>query len=421
MKLTPVTLALMVGLIGAAGFFVGRLSSPDVSQDEALAAEQRPGGRITARGDAAAGAPGERPGARPASRRSAGEGSAEQRRARIEEIVRGENALDRNRALLSFIDGLAPDEFADAIAHFRSLGLTESRMGEYSLLLTAWAKLDPTAALSYAAENTRGTYASSTILTAWASNDPEAAIRWAQANHEGDGPNTHMIGVIRGIAESDPNRATALMQEMPRSRERGEALAAMMPHVLKNGPDAARAWVASIDDEALRSGAIERFAGALAAVDPQGTANWLLANPGEASRNQMDDVFNAWARQDQQAALGSFAALPSGEERTNALRGLASAVAASDPKAAVAMIDRYRSDVNDRVIEDVVRSSFATDPSLATSQIAKMTNEGQRDRAYRRALDMWIGNDRNAAQAWIQSNPLPDPVWEHVSRRLQQQ
>ena len=66
-----------------------------------------------------------------------------ERLARLEAIIRGENPLDRNRALLAFIDQLAPGDFEEAVAHFRSLGITESRLGEYALLLSAWAEVDP--------------------------------------------------------------------------------------------------------------------------------------------------------------------------------------------------------------------------------------------------------------------------------------
>ncbi len=410
----------MVGVIGAVGFLAGRISSPSAEEDaRALAGDsrtERTTARVDRNGEGAAGQ-----GARTAPERNRQE-SADQRRSRIEAIMRGENSLDRNRALLSFIDGLAPHEFEDAVAHFRSLGLTESRMGEYSLLLAAWAKLDPTTALAYTAENTRGDFATHTVLTAWASLDPDSAVRWAQANHEGDGPNRHMIGVIRGIAENDPNLATTLLQEMPRSNSRGEALAAMMPHVLKNGPQAARDWVAMIGDDALRNGAIDRFARPLAAVDPPGTVDWLLANPGETSRNRIDDVFGSWANQDRDAALRSFQTLPAGPERTYALAGMAGALAAAgNPQEAMAMVDRFPADVNDRVINDVVRNSIRQDPSFAASQIARMADEGMRNRAYRQTLDRWIDNDPTGAQAWIQNNALPDSVWNHVSRRLAQQ
>jgi hypothetical protein len=151
-----------------------------------------------------------------------GKTSVQDHKARLEAIVRGENALVRNRSLLALIDQLAPGEFEAAVAHFRSLGLTEDRMGEYALLLTAWAELDPTAALIYARENTQNGFATETILSAWATKDSEAAVRWAQANHQGDGANPYMPGIIRGIAASDPARATAALQV-------GEAPLAALP------------------------------------------------------------------------------------------------------------------------------------------------------------------------------------------------
>ena len=172
--------------------------------------------------------------------------TAVERLARLEGIVRGENPLDRNRALLAFIDQLAPEDFQEAVEHFRSLGITENRFGEYSLLLSAWAKTDPLAALGYAREKTRGNFATNTILTSWASIDPQSAIRWAEANHTGDEANPFMAGVIRGIAGTDPELATSLLTSMPRSTERGEALDAVLPYLLAKGNDAARAWIENI-------------------------------------------------------------------------------------------------------------------------------------------------------------------------------
>ena len=81
-------------------------------------------------------------------------GSASERLARLEAIMRGENPLDRNRALLAFIDQLGPGDFEAAVAQFRAMGITDSRFGEYALLLSAWAKADPLAALDYAKGNT---------------------------------------------------------------------------------------------------------------------------------------------------------------------------------------------------------------------------------------------------------------------------
>jgi hypothetical protein len=99
MKLTPVTLAAAVIVIGAAGFLAGRISqrSADAAQAAAGVAETRairPSARPGSGGEA---------GRETERNRAARQGMAdrESRKARLEEIVRGENPLDRSRALLA--------------------------------------------------------------------------------------------------------------------------------------------------------------------------------------------------------------------------------------------------------------------------------------------------------------------------------
>lgn len=414
MKLKPTMMLAALVLIGAGGFMAGRVSSSSSPQTgEELPATTR-ASRVEAlrsQGPMAEGS--SKRSARPD--RATASGPAD-RKARLESIVRGENPLERNRALLAFINQLGPGDFEEAVAHFRSLGITDSRTGEYALLLTAWGQADPVAALTYAKENTRNGFAQDTILTAWGSTDPEAAVRWAQANHEGDGPNPFLAGIIRGLVESDPARATELMSGMPRSEERGKALDFVLPHLLREGNQATRDWIASIGDEALKAGAMLRAAPQLALTDPAGTASWLLANPSEATDRRMDDVYSAWARQDSQAAQVSLSTLPAGDVRSNALRGIVSSVATEDPRAAVSLMDQYPADVNDRVVQNFVWHSFGSDPSIAASQIGRIADVGQRDRMYRRTLEAWIERDPATAQAWIQSNPLPESVQNHLNR-----
>ena len=416
MKLTPLTLVSALVLIGAVGFFAGRISSSDAQAD---AAEDGPQVTRSMRA-AASSSSSARDAATALKERSSARSpiSETDRLSRLESIVRSENPLDRSRALLAFIDQLAPGDFEAAVAHFRSLGLTEARLGEYTMLLSAWAKADPITALAYAKENTNNRYSTDTILTTWASLDPDAALLWAEANHTGDGANPHMAGVIRGLVASDPQRATALLAAMPLSVERGEALDAMLPYLLAQGNEAARAWIEAITDDSLRNGAMMRSADRLAASDPAGTVSWLLENPGEATQRRMDDVYSTWARNDEQAAMNSLARLPAGEIRSDALRGIVSSVASADPPRAISLMDRYPADVTNDVVRNFIWHSFGNDPGLAVSQIARIENTGQQEQMYRRTLDRWIERDPAAVTQWIQSNPLPEPVQQHLQRRL---
>lgn len=417
MKLKPSTILAACVLIAVGGFLAGRVSSS--ASGPANSSDNLPEARTSRTGAAlrsvAEAMDGKRSN-RDRSAKSADSKDPTARLAKLESILRGENALDRNRALLAYIDQLGPGDFQQAVTDFRSLGITEDRLGEYSLLLTAWANVDPTAALAFAKDSTSGKFATNAVITAWAANDPEGAIQWAKANFDGNGANPYLPGIIRAIAGSDPTRASDLLTSMPRSLERAEGLDALLPNLLRQGAASTRAWIDALIDDSLKNGAMTRTARELAATDPAGTASWLLANPGEATKRRFDDVYSIWAQKDQQAAMNSYSALPAGENRSNALRGIVSGIASENPNAAVSLLNRYPNDVTDRVVQNVVWHSLRSDPSLAVSQIGRISDESQRNRTYQYAIRNWLGSDPASAQSWMNANPLPPAVQKALTQ-----
>ncbi|MDP3849674.1 MAG: hypothetical protein Q8Q59_04165 [Luteolibacter sp.] len=415
MKTSSLTLLASLVFIGTMGFFAGRITSPASHS----ATNAGPAATRSARASGAWSDDATNSGTPRTTRLSAL--SSAERLKRLETILRGENPLDRNRALLAFIDQLRPGDFEEAVTRFRDLGITDSRLGEYTLLLSAWAKADPLSALAYAKDKTNNRFAMDTILTTWASLDPDAAIRWAQANHTGDGANPHLAGILRSLAAEDPQRATQLLTGMPRSRERGDALDAMLPHLLTMGTEATRAWIEGLSDEALRSGAMTRAAESLAAKDPAGTVAWLLANPGEATQRRMDDIYSAWARKDEQAAMTSLSTLPKGAARRNALRGMVSSVAVTDPAKAMTLMDRFADDVDDDVVRNFIWHSFGNSPAAAISQISRIADANTRNQMYTRAVGRWLERDPAAATTWMQTHPLPSSVKKHFDHQINSQ
>lgn len=419
MKWNAISVTATCIIIGLGGFLLGKLTSGNAElseQDRLLESSERliQQRSTTGSSDSRTRENTNRPN-RPTQQRV--DTSFDQKLVNMEEIVRGENALDRGRSMLEWIDSLAPEEFEAAVDRFRSLGLTEARMGEYSMLLTAWAEVDPVSALAYTTENTRGGMATGTVLSAWASRDPEAAIAWAKSNHEGDDANPYMVGVIRGLVGSDPVRATVLLQEIPFSRERAEALEAMMPHLLKMGSESAKKWIADLSDERLRNGAVARFAEAMAKEDPAGTASWLMENLTDSSVRSVDDVFREWARADPAAAMANYESLPQGDARSRALRGLVMVDARNNPQAAADLMNRFPADLTDRTVQHFIWNSFEKAPDVAANQIALIQDERSRNRMYERALDSWLDRDQAAAQNWINSANLPASVIEALGDR----
>jgi hypothetical protein len=420
MKWNAISVSAACIFIGLGGFILGKITSGKTElseQDRLLEASDRMIQQRSVDGSTDFRA---REIIRPNRPSQQGSGSSIDRKlANMEEIVRGENALTRGRAMLNWIDSLAPQEFEAAVDRFRSLGLTEARMGEYAMLLTAWSEVDPISALAYTTENTNG-MATGTVLSAWASRDPESAIAWAKSNHQGEDANPYMAGIIRGIVSSDPIRATALLQELPFSVVRAEALDAMTPYLLKIGADAAKKWVAELSDERLRGGATSRLAEALAKQDPAGTASWLLENINERTVTSVDDVFREWAKEDPAGALANFESLPEGEARSRALRGIVIQDARNNPQAAADLMNRFPKDITDRTVQHFIWNSYEKAPDVAANQIGLIQDERSRNRMYERALSSWLDRDKAAAKNWISSVNLPASVIESLGEALTQ-
>jgi hypothetical protein len=418
MKTHHLTLGAIV-IVGCGAFFAGRLSAPRSPAGPATghASATLPSKSQRDESRSPAGPPAH---PRPGPRDQATKPTADDLATRMRHAIERGDPVERTRAWLDFIDRLSSDQFVAAVAALRANGVPEDRMGEYAMLLSAWAKIDPLAALDYAKANTGSPFARQTILATWAGYDPDAALRWAEANHEGDGANPWLVGVIKGLATSDPDRATSLLASLPFSRERGQALDAVLPTILAQGTMAARDWVNALRDEQLRNGAMARVAERLAASDPKGTADWLASNPGEAANRSMDDVISTWMKSDQSTAIAYFQNLPAGDVRTNALRGVVNSIALEDPRRAADFLDQHSPDVNDRVVQQFVWHAFREEPSIAAEYIGRITDQGERERMYRRTLDFWLDQDQAAATTWIQANPLPEPVVKHLEQRTQE-
>lgn len=423
-KNRTLTLAGAFAVAAAGSFMAGRMTAPEGGS---TAANSEAGGNLPTKSSARGGSDESTGGnaRRSLAERLAAKGGAvrgEEALAKMEALMRTTDPIERSKAWLDFVNSIDPSEFESVVASFRSLGMTESRMTEYSMLLSAWAKKDPMQALDYAKANTGNRFARNTILTSWAAYDPEGAIRWAEQNHEareGEG-NPWLIGVIQGLASTDPARASQLLAGMPFSEERGEALGALLPSILAQGPDAAKAWAEGITDDSLKQGAIGRVAEAMAAKDPAGTAAWLAQNPGEAADRSMDNVISTWMDQDQDGAIAYYKGLPSGDLRSNALRGVANSMAMKDPQAAANFLDANASDATDQVYQQFVWHSFGESPEIAVNYISKLSNAREQERMYGRMLDGWLRRDFNAASTWINGNTLPQGVSDQLQRRMQQ-
>ncbi|BDS05539.1 hypothetical protein NT6N_05790 [Oceaniferula spumae] len=351
------------------------------------------------------------------SRTSAASSGDSNKSLNVVDIIKQDDPISRVSSLLALINRLGPNDFEQVVADFRASGLTRDRMSEYSMLLHAWAKTDPIAALDYAEKNTGSRFARETILTSWASENPSAALQWAETHHEGDGANPWLIGVIRGVAKSDPARATEIMATLPYSRERGDALAAIIPHITSQGSEEAVAWLNSISDDQLRSGATRYIARNLASKDPESTASWATSITNKEERERaIGEVADTWADSDVSSAVAWTETLH-GDEKMRAASELMGEYTREDPEQAARWLDSMAgSDGYDQVARSFIWSSARSDPAMALSKVNTIADTDSQGRYYDRILRDWHGRDATAAESWMNANNVSDQIRQRVVR-----
>jgi hypothetical protein len=336
---------------------------------------------------------------------------------RLANIVKIGDDMERQSALMEFINRLGPGEFAAVAEQFRDLDHFGNSRGEFDLILRGWAKADPLAALEYTAKQPNNGADTAVILATWAGNDAAAAERWALDHHEGDGPNPHLAAVIRGIALYDIAHASRLVESMPSSRERGEAVDAITRALLMQGADAAMAYPASIQDLQLRAGFVAAIADRIASKDPDKAAAWLTSvGEVESQTAAAREVAEALAKQDPASAATWLRKLQPAAQ-AEAARGIIPVMSSTDIGGTAQWVSTLAGMPNyDRVVEEFVWSCDYRDPEQSAAWIQGVADPDQRARLYHRMLGEWAKRDAEAVKLWVANNSVPASVSKRFIR-----
>jgi hypothetical protein len=336
---------------------------------------------------------------------------------RLASLVRITDPFERQRALMDLVDSLSPGEFAGVAEQFRELDHLGDTRGEYSMILGAWAKIDPLAAIEYVGRNPNSQRGSATVLATWAGIDPAAAERWALANHEGDDANPYMVAVIQGIAGNDIANASRLAQTMPRSNERGEATAAITRALFMQGIDAAMAFPDSIPDETLRGTFVSQIAKRLIEKDVDQAAAWITAMPqGEVQNRAAREVADALARVNPDKAAKWVSSLKP-EAQAEAARGVIPLMSANDIPGTAKWVSGMNGTPHyDSMVEEFVWSCDVRAPEQSAAWIQAVSDPNQQRRLYHRMLGQWASKDAAAVKQWVTSNQVPEDVVRRFAR-----
>ena len=338
----------------------------------------------------------------------------------ISAIANHQNSISRSKALLTFIDTLGPNDFANVIQQLEESGLVELRSPEYRILLSAWAQASPKDAIAYASKHFEGTFAKNTILETWALNDPKAALAWAQKNFaspDSDEANPWLLGVLRGVVATDLNTASSIFESIPRDTpEQREALSTILSHLHATNPESAQEWATKIEDGEIRSIAFGIVAQKMVLTDPVAAAQWVSSlEDSMAFSESAEKIAHHFYLENPEEAKTWTTDLPvwAVGEAANAIVNLT--VEENPEDTAQWMSNLLTANPNgnyDPAIETLIEKATLIDPQISAEWITGLTSERQQNKHYQTVLSEWLEKDEQAALDWVQyrHKDLPEPV-----------
>ena len=342
------------------------------------------------------------------------------------ELTHTTDPIARTEGFLQLVKGLSAEEFLTVVDTYRSGGVNQEDFGEYRILLSAWARVAPLDALNYAHAKTGTPFARQTILATWAKNDPASAINWARDHFDSNGKdnqaNPWIVGVIEGLAATNLPQATILLEELPFSKERGEALSSIFEEITQMGSETGKQWVSQLNDKQLQAGAAARLAGILAQTDPQEAAQWAATLGHEAMKRSAQTIVNEWVKDDFNAAKIWVEEQP---EEIIAAAGpelMKAILDKEDPAAASEWLSTYDGNPEfDETIRTLVWGTMNKTPELGADWIMRLSSENDQTRTFHRVLRGWINQDPAGAMDYIRNNPVPESISRRAEMEIQQQ
>ncbi|HEX5788222.1 MAG TPA: hypothetical protein VFY03_08580, partial [Woeseiaceae bacterium] len=246
--------------------------------------------------------------------------------------------------------------------------------------------------------------------------EPRLAIEAALGLPPAERPPGLVQSVFDQVAASDPHLALSLLDEIQHAGERSNARSSILGQWLYNDPDAALAYLESID-AADAEEVISESGLMLAHRDPD-VAMRLLPRVSEAYR----PVWRATIAERLAATRGAADAMAfvqrfEGEPGYADLQAsVIGGVAHRDLDGARQLADQMTdAGARDRAYAQIVSLQAQYDPAAAAAELGRITDENARANAATSVSHYWFQHDAPAATRWMLGQP-PGPLRDQVVR-----
>ena len=332
----------------------------------------------------------------------------------LKRIMEGGDMIERMGAYLDALRAMDKGNVYEVVNAFEALPKGYGRHLEMKLLMRSWAEIDPEAALAYADSSldakSERRFGISEVLAGWANRDPEGAIAWAKANNSNDKPedNPLLLGVVKGLAESNIDAANKIFRDLPPGSAKWQASTFLAQKYSDIGIREAIEWADKFpkDDPRMRSTILGQLGAKLARQDIEATAKWVESlKDDKASFTVMNNLLTQWVTKDASSAARWVSKIPEDEKKFEGMKQLTSRWSLSDPISTAEWLNTFPpSPKMDPVVNEFVNRICTRDPEGAAGWALSITDQTTKRKAVSKAIGAWTRIDPEKAEAWKTAN-----------------
>ena len=210
---------------------------------------------------------------------------------------------DRQQFWSAALQGLAQTNPEAAMEKLNSARPYERRWIR-DQIITQMAEKDPKGAAELALQYDRSSRYGGmegklgSVLQVWMRQDPDAAVGWLQSQPEATLRKRSVTQAIQNLGHQDAGAAIHLLEHLPPSQGRDDALNNILNTWGGQDLDALKTWVDSRTDKHERTSGLLAYANGLASTDPAAAAAALHGvKPDERQSWQFREVFTQYANE----------------------------------------------------------------------------------------------------------------------------
>jgi len=255
----------------------------------------------------------------------------------------------------------------------------------------------------------------------WVSADPDGALDHAKKSAD-PAVRSDLLAFLSVSPEVDSKQVfEAVLEQMPSGMAYQAAISDLFENWAANDPSAAASALSKIPPGPALDSATSEVASALAnsSAPKKEIATWIGGLPqGSARLEALDGLYSEWARTDPSGALGEAARLTGGD-RNAALTSLVNSWAGEDPASVLQWGIRGANgfdESRDLAVQSGIRGIARVDPAEAARQIGTVPPALQAS-ANSALVEVWSEVDAESAAAWLSSKPK-GPAIDGAAGRL---